>query len=160
MSPTYSVCESCGYINGEVNTCPKCGKETEIYSRITGYYRPVKNWNAGKTEEFKQRKTYDLNKSKLHGKDYYEDTKEEISKCDNPDKLMLFGTKTCPNCKMAKELLKKAKMEYEWVDAEENKDLTINLGVKQAPTLVVVLDNNVERINNLSNIKKYIEEHK
>ena len=73
MSPTYSVCESCGYINGEVNTCPKCGKETEIYSRITGYYRPVKNWNAGKTEEFKQRKTYDLNKSKLHGKDYYED---------------------------------------------------------------------------------------
>lgn len=160
MSPTYSVCESCGYINGEVNTCPKCGKETEIYSRITGYYRPVKNWNAGKTEEFKQRKTYDLNKSKLNGKDYYEDTKEEISKCDNPDKLMLFGTKTCPNCKMAKELLKKAKMEYEWVDAEENKDLTINLGVKQAPTLVVVLDNNVERISNLSNIKKYIEEHK
>ena len=160
MSPTYSVCESCGYINGEVNTCPKCGKETEIYSRITGYYRPVKNWNTGKTEEFKQRKTYDLNKSKLHGKDYYEDTKEEISKCDNPDKLMLFGTKTCPNCKMAKELLKKAKMEYEWVDAEENKDLTINLGVKQAPTLVAVKDNNVERINNLSNIKKYIEEHK
>ena len=79
---------------------------------------------------------------------------------DNPDKLMLFGTKTCPNCKMAKELLKKAKMEYEWVDAEENKDLTINLGVKQAPTLVAVKDNNVERINNLSNIKKYIEEHK
>ena len=68
ISPTYSVCESCGYINGEVNTCPKCGKETEIYSRITGYYRPVKNWNAGKTEEFKQRKTYDLNKSKLNDK--------------------------------------------------------------------------------------------
>ena len=49
ISPTYSVCPNDGYISGEVWKCPKCGAETEVYSRITGYYRPVKNWNAGKT---------------------------------------------------------------------------------------------------------------
>lgn len=58
ISPTYSVCPNDGYISGEVYKCPKCGAVTEVYSRITGYYRPVKNWNAGKTQEFKDRKTY------------------------------------------------------------------------------------------------------
>ena len=52
ISPTYSVCKDHGYITGEVYKCPKCGCETEVYSRITGYYRPIKNWNAGKTKEF------------------------------------------------------------------------------------------------------------
>jgi ribonucleoside-triphosphate reductase len=59
LSPTYSVCSEHGYITGEVYTCPKCGKPTETYSRITGYYRPVQHWNNGKQEEFKQRETYD-----------------------------------------------------------------------------------------------------
>jgi ribonucleoside-triphosphate reductase len=58
ISPTYSVCSTHGYLVGEVKTCPKCHKECEIYSRITGYYRPVKNWNNGKVEEFKDRKEY------------------------------------------------------------------------------------------------------
>ena len=151
LSPTYSVCSEHGYITGEVYTCPKCGKETEVYSRITGYYRPVKNWNIGKTEEFKMRKVYDLSTSKLKE----ECTNEEIIK---EDKIMLFGTNACPNCKMAKEFLKKAKIDYEWVNAEENVELTKDLGVKQAPTLVIIKNNNVEKIANLSNIKKYTEE--
>jgi anaerobic ribonucleoside-triphosphate reductase/glutaredoxin len=58
MSPTYSVCPNHGYIAGEVYKCPVCGAETEVYSRITGYYRPLKNWNAGKTQEFHDRRTY------------------------------------------------------------------------------------------------------
>ena len=65
MSPTYSVCANHGYLAGEVYTCPICGKPTEVYSRITGYYRPVQNWNVGKSEEFKERKTYNIISSKL-----------------------------------------------------------------------------------------------
>ena len=65
MSPTYSVCRDHGYITGEVYQCPHCGKPTEVYSRITGYYRPIQNWNVGKTEEFKNRRTYVLENSNL-----------------------------------------------------------------------------------------------
>ncbi|MBR6404560.1 MAG: ribonucleoside triphosphate reductase, partial [Lachnospiraceae bacterium] len=64
MSPTYSVCRTHGYIAGEVTKCPECGAVTEIYSRITGYYRPVQNWNDGKTQEFKDRKVYDIGASR------------------------------------------------------------------------------------------------
>ena len=60
ISPTYSVCPNHGYIAGEVKECPKCKSTCEVYSRITGYYRPVKNWNNGKQEEFKDRKTYNV----------------------------------------------------------------------------------------------------
>ena len=58
LSPTYSVCADHGYLSGEQYTCPHCGKKTEVYSRITGYYRPVQNWNDGKSQEYKDRKTY------------------------------------------------------------------------------------------------------
>ena len=147
ISPTYSVCKNHGYITGEVTKCPKCGEETEVYSRITGYYRPVKNWNDGKAQEYKKRKLYDVKNSKL---------KEE--QCE--DQVLLFGTKTCPNCKMAKTLLEKAKVDYKFVDAEENVDMTKKYNVKQAPTLVIVHGEEVNNIVNLSNIKKHIEEFK
>ena len=65
MSPTYSVCKNHGYIAGEVYECPCCHEETEVYSRITGYYRPVKNWNDGKSQEFADRVEYDLAHSHL-----------------------------------------------------------------------------------------------
>lgn len=149
LSPTYSVCKNHGYILGEVWTCPDCGQETEVYSRITGYYRPVKNWNDGKAKEYKMRKVYDLNHSCMH-KDHKE--------CK--DEILLFGTKTCPNCKVAKTLLDKAKVKYRYVDAEEDVNLTKELMVKQAPTLVIIKDGVKENINNLSNIKKYIEDLK
>ena len=60
LSPTYSICAEHGYLEGEQYTCPICGNKTEVYSRITGYYRPVQNWNDGKLEEFKMRKVYDI----------------------------------------------------------------------------------------------------
>ena len=66
MSPTYSVCRNHGYISGEEYTCPDCGTATEVYSRITGYYRPVQNWNDGKSQEYKDRKVYDIGNSKLN----------------------------------------------------------------------------------------------
>ena len=172
LSPIYSVCRKHGYISGEVKKCPICGEETEIYSRITGYYRPVKNWNDGKAQEYKDRKSYDIGTSKLTKKNnecgcnldtnkvdsIIEEDKEIVEKRNEyQNKIMLFGTKTCPNCKIAKTLLEKANIAYSWVDAEENKDLTKYYDVKQAPTLVIVNDENmVEKIVNLSNIKKYI----
>lgn len=58
LSPTYSICKEHGYLVGEVDTCPHCQKSTEIYSRITGYYRPVMNWNVGKAQEYKERLEY------------------------------------------------------------------------------------------------------
>lgn len=63
ISPTYSVCPDHGYLSGEQYVCPHCGKEAEVYSRITGYYRPIRNWNDGKQQEFKDRTEYtSLNK--------------------------------------------------------------------------------------------------
>ncbi|MCK4306621.1 ribonucleoside triphosphate reductase [candidate division WOR-3 bacterium] len=58
ITPTFSICQEHGYIAGEHFECPKCGAATEVYSRVVGYYRPVTNWNKGKQEEFKERKTY------------------------------------------------------------------------------------------------------
>ena len=147
MSPIYSVCKNHGYIAGEVKKCSKCGEETEVYSRITGYYRPVKNWNDGKSQEYKHRKAYDMKCSNLKEK-----------KCE--DGIMLFGTKTCPNCKLAEKLLDKAKVNYTFVDAEEKPELAKKYSVKQAPTLVIVNKGKFETIANLSNIKKHVEEFK
>ncbi len=65
LSPTYSICPDHGYITGEHSKCPICGKQTEVYSRITGYYRPIQNWNSGKSQEFRDRKVYDISTSRL-----------------------------------------------------------------------------------------------
>lgn len=158
LSPTYSICKTHGYISGEVYKCPECGETTEVYSRITGYYRPVQNWNDGKTQEFKDRKLYDLGTSTL---------KKEPKAVDNiqaPDveiasikDVLLFTTKTCPNCKMAKAMLDKAGIEYKVIDADENADKAKSFGIMQAPTLVISDGDNFEKISNLSNIKKYTQ---
>ncbi len=160
MSPTYSVCKNHGYIQGEVWTCPTCGSETEVYSRITGYYRPVKNWNDGKSKEYQMRKEYDLKKSSAPHTCSCENNCECDSKCECTDGIMLFGTKTCPNCEMAKKVLDKAKIKYKFIDAEEEVELTKSLKIKQAPTLVVVKDGEATLICNVSNIKKYVQENK
>ena len=158
ISPTYSICKTHGYITGEVNKCPKCGAETEVYSRITGYYRPVKNWNDGKSQEYKCRKLYDINASHEINKKDSEcaNKKETKKKNEEKDSLILFGTKTCPNCKMAIKLLDDKKIKYTKVDAEEDAELTKKFGVKQAPTLIEIKNNEVTKITNLSNIKKYV----
>ena len=160
ISPTYSVCKNHGYITGEVYKCPICGEDTEVYSRITGYYRPVKNWNDGKSKEFEMRKEYSLDNCEKKVEKVKEEAKKAsakaILKSDAKDGLLLFGTKTCPNCKMAKKLLDKKHITYEFVDAEDMPDMTKQFGVKKAPTLVVN-GKNQELIENLSNIKKYVE---
>ena len=161
MSPTYSVCAEHGYLSGEEDVCPICGKPTEVYSRITGYYRPVQNWNKGKAQEFKDRKTYSFQGlgeklEKLHRMDIPEAEKTEIV-VDNDAKRILFTTKTCPNCKIVKEMLNKKNLGYEIIDAEENEDLVNRFGITQAPTLVVMGDSNsFDKFANASNIIKYI----
>lgn len=162
LSPTYSVCSEHGYIAGEVYKCPHCGKATEVYSRITGYYRPVQNWNVGKTEEFKERKTYDVPHSRLtHSgpiNPQASHNDNSISPADNTaDELLLFTTKTCPNCRIAKAALDKAGMKYQVIDAEENMDLCRKYGIVQAPTLVSVSNGTATVITNASQIKAFAE---
>ena len=157
LSPTYSVCKEHGYIAGEHFTCPKCGKKAEVYSRITGYYRPVQNWNDGKTQEYKNRKLYDIDNSclkKVHS------SIVTVSRDDVEIKPMegvkyLFTTKTCPNCRMAKEMLKGEAVQI--IDAEENPELVKKYGIMQAPTLVIVDGARTKKYVNASNIKKYVD---
>lgn len=161
ISPTYSVCKDHGYIAGEQFTCPECGRNTEVYSRITGYYRPVQNWNDGKSQEFKDRVVYDVAHSHLKSERTVSHTVADCACVDKTSanaKIMLFTTKTCPNCKVAYSLLDKANIGYEKIDAEDDRALTEQYGVKQAPTLVIADGDRFESFTNLSNIKKFIEQ--
>ena len=169
MSPTYSICTEHGYLNGELYKCPHCGKTTEVYSRITGYYRPVQAWNDGKSQEFKERRTYNIDRSnELHpeiniGTDGVRTVNAitpqvEKEQSGVADGVLLFATKTCPNCKMAAMFLEKAGIPFEKVYADENVELVERFGIKQAPTLVVVENGcEAEKAVNLSNIRKYID---
>ena len=166
MSPTYSICKNDGYLAGEQKVCPKCGEATEVYSRITGYYRPVQNWNDGKTQEFKQRRTYDIGRSRLHGVRHAEaaaqspagEAKAEVSApaAEKPSQAILFARVTCPNCRIAEAQLTKAGFPFEKRIAEENVDLVKQYGVKGAPTLVVVSGDKVEKFYGVPEIKQYL----
>ena len=178
LSPTYSVCGSHGYLPGEQKKCPVCGGATETYSRITGYYRPVQNWNDGKTQEFKDRQLYNPDHFSLHEKVESMITETELPKI-NPaitpasaavtpasaaaaaakildGKAMLFTTKTCPNCKLARSILDADQFNYEMIDAEDNAELSRQFDIHQAPTLVVIKQGKIETISTVSNIKKYV----
>ena len=163
LSPTYSVCQNHGYIAGEYFTCPHCGEKTEVYSRITGYYRPVQNWNDGKSQEYKDRKVYDIANSKLRrGVD--DEALSDSCGCTPviipapaEEKTYLFTTATCPNCKIACALLDKEGVAYEKILASaENADLVAKYGIKQAPTLVVTVDGKTEKFVGVSDIKKFL----
>ncbi|MCI8512040.1 MAG: ribonucleoside triphosphate reductase [Lachnospiraceae bacterium] len=188
LSPTYSICKEHGYLTGEHFTCPNCGEKAEVYSRITGYYRPVQNWNDGKTQEYKERKLYDVGNSVLKRPERTsaEEQKQEETarqaaarKAKPQEKTavrmetipadkrqgfaagngaFLFTTKTCPNCRIAKEFLKNE--EYKVVDAEENPEISDAYGIMQAPTLVVIKDGEVKKFVNATNIKRYVESKK
>ncbi len=160
ISPTYSVCKNHGYIAGEVYTCPDCGEKTEVYSRITGYYRPVQNWNDGKAQEYKERKVYSQDKlTKKSPIDRSAEAKAEkaTEACTCENKAILFATPTCPNCKAAAMFLDKAGIGYEKLMANDNPDLVALYEIKQAPTLVIISDGKVEKFANLSNIKAFTE---
>ena len=158
LSPTYSICREHGYIAGEVYKCPDCGNKTEVYSRITGYYRPVQNWNDGKTQEFKERRVYDMGKSSLvHKHTVKRGTLATTPVSAKEKRTLLFTTKTCPNCRMAGVFLDDANIRFETVDAEENAELARKFDVQSAPTLVVVDGGAINKYINASDIKKFAE---
>ena len=175
LSPTYSVCRNHGYIAGEAFKCPDCGNKTEVYSRITGYYRPVQNWNDGKSQEYKDRKVYDATASmnrrfspnvptqeqkvaaELQAADIQIDVETPAASEVAFDKLILFTTETCPNCRMAKTFLDRAGLQYDVVVATQNPDLTRKYGIRQAPTLVAVSGMTAEKVVNVSNIRAFID---
>ena len=180
LSPTYSVCKEHGYIAGEHFICPTCGKKAEVYSRITGYYRPVQNWNDGKAQEYKNRTVYDILHSGAPAVKPVEAEKKEEQpavggkhatrtmvtmtkddvKIQHPDTVKyLFTTSTCPNCKIAKKMLAEAEEEYQLIDAEKNPELVSRYGIMQAPTLVVIEGDETKKYVNASNIQKYVEEN-
>ena len=170
ISPTYSVCRNHGYLSGEVYTCPHCGEKTEVYSRITGYYRPVQNWNDGKAQEFKDRKVYDLGRSKLRraGAAGCQVTAPQKA-AEKPEgkpagkaagELLLFTTRTCPNCRQAEQLLKKAGMDYQKVVAEEKPDMASRYEIRQAPTLVADRDGGAVKLVGLGSVRQFINENR
>lgn len=168
MSPTYSVCKDHGYITGEVYECPICGNKTEVYSRITGYYRPVQNWNDGKSQEFKDRKVYDIANSHLKrtapvAEAAAAEAPAEACACTrdvtNPgEQVLLFATKTCPNCKQAEKLLEEAGIAYTKILAEENPELATAHGIRQAPTLVVAGDQPAKLVG-LGGVRKFLNDY-
>lgn len=167
LSPTYSICKSHGYLAGEHFTCPICKQKAEVYSRITGYYRPVQNWNEGKLQEYKDRVTYDTGKSVLKKEPVSmrpverveaESQNESGEGLKKKPQLYLFATRTCPNCRTAKEFLKG--VDYQIIDAEEHPELAEKFGIMQAPTLVLVRDGMVQKFANASNIRRFAEEVK
>ncbi len=163
MSPTYSVCAEHGYLTGEQFTCPICGRKAEVYSRITGYYRPVQNWNAGKTQEYRERLEYNLGRSVLTHAGPQElscpisepvDAQSETPSAR--ERAILFATPTCPNCKIACQYLDRAAYPYEKLMAGENAELAKKYGVKQAPTLIVPDGEGFEKIAGAGAIKQYL----
>jgi len=160
ISPTYSVCSTHGYLTGEHFKCPICGSDAEVYSRITGYYRPVQNWNDGKAQEYKNRRLYDIEKSRKmpvsNGRYSVSQLEQEGSGTDMSDGLYLFTTKTCPNCNIAKEFLKG--ISYTLIDAEENMELAQKYNILQAPTLLDVRNGAARKYTNVSEIKKFVDE--
>ena len=162
MSPTYSICQEHGYLSGEHSVCPQCGKTCEVWSRITGYYRPVQNWNDGKVQEYQDRQEYDLERSHLEGRRLC-DREENISSPADPvpsfqmeDGLFLFTTDTCPNCIIAKRGLDAAGLSYSVLNVSEHRDLAEQYQICQAPTLIVRQGNHEEKLDNLSLIRSYV----
>jgi len=166
LSPTYSVCKDHGYIAGEQQTCPICGSKTEVYSRITGYYRPVQNWNDGKAQEFKDRKVYDIGRSRLSHtgplrRPEWQPAEAVPAEAATAvgESLRLFATRTCPNCRQAEKLLQEAGIPFTKVLAEENAELAGALGIRQAPTLVAGSDEDPVKMVGLGAVRRYISEH-
>lgn len=166
ISPTYSICRNHGYISGEHFTCPECGEDAEVYSRITGYYRPVQNWNAGKTQEYKERKEYDIENSVLtherltrNANDGENSGADENVSLNEENRTMIFATNTCPNCRIAYGYLDKAGVDYEKLIADENAELVEKYQITQAPTLVVNSGGKVCKYTGAGEIRKFVMEH-
>ncbi|SCX98834.1 ribonucleoside triphosphate reductase [Butyrivibrio sp. INlla14] len=177
MSPTYSVCKNHGYLSGEQKVCPHCGEKTEVYSRITGYYRPVANWNDGKAQEYKDRKVYDIGRSVLKHEKAISNSEQiqsgssfaeaaikksnkdaSINALNVDEAVMLFKTQTCPNCRIAGMMLDKAGIQYKELDADENPELVEKYNIMQAPTLIIQSKDAFQKLNGVSDIKGWLGE--
>lgn len=171
LSPTYSICKNHGYLVGEHFICDKCHEETEVYSRITGYYRPVKNWNEGKTQEYNDRKEYipyehmdnvinlHLDEKTLGSVSHKEtqcECSHDLEHHEQESKIYLFTTPTCPNCIIAKNMLKDKNIDFETVNAVENLDMAREYGIVQAPTLISISENNISKYTGVADIKKML----
>jgi ribonucleoside-triphosphate reductase len=159
ISPTYSVCREHGYISGEHFKCPKCGKDAEVYSRITGYYRPVQNWNAGKTKEYQDRKVYDVASSMT--KHSFGTHKADACACGEektaaPDGITLFATAACPKCRVVMTMLENRNLPYTKKLVEENEDEARALGLRQAPTLIVTKNGESVKYETMTDIREYL----
>ncbi|MBE6368714.1 MAG: ribonucleoside triphosphate reductase [Lentisphaerae bacterium] len=162
MSPTYSICQKHGYIAGEAFKCPVCEGKTEVYSRITGYYRPVQNWNDGKSQEYKDRKVYNASMAlkkefELQAEKQPVEARKLESTPNVAEKLILFTTTTCPKCPTAKSFLDKSQREYSVVVSDQDRETAAKYGIRQAPTLVVQRGEDFDKYVDLSEIRKYIE---
>lgn len=161
LSPTYSVCKEHGYLSGEQFTCPHCGKNAEVYSRITGYYRPVQNWNAGKSQEFVERKVYDISASHLDKHQVKTTPAAQTTACEVPVSeeisASLFTTPTCPNCRVAGQMLDKSGIQYDTFVSTEHKERAMAFGIKQAPTLVIEQAGEVQKYIGVSDIKRFLQ---
>jgi len=146
LSPTYSICKNHGYLTGEQYECSDCGETTEVYSRITGYYRPVQNWNAGKTQEFKARKVYDVGSGAAKP--------EETESSDY--KIMLITTEQCPNCVTVQTFMNDAKIQYDVIEVSKNPEVVSMYSVRSAPTLVVKNGKEFNTYANESNIRAFV----
>lgn len=158
MSPTYSVCAEHGYIAGESFTCPKCGAKTEVYSRITGYYRPIQNWNDGKAQEYKDRLEYEKLSTKVKSKEVVVE-KQEVKNDDLPNGYYLLTTKTCPNCKRAKDMLERKNVPYIAIDVDSEPSIALKFNVMQAPTLISIDGVNWAKYPGIGNIVDYLRKY-
>ena len=160
MSPTYSVCRNHGYLSGEVYVCPECGEKTEVYSRITGYYRPVQNWNDGKAQEFKDRQVYNIGRSRLTHQGPRQvltaETQAEPAKAaaesavqapaaapvQQPSVVQESAVPTmyvkdhCPKCKGAEQYFRLNRITYNQINCSQNMDIARELNITQTPTII------------------------
>ena len=167
MSPTYSICSAHGYLAGEVKACPVCGGATETYSRITGYYRPIKNWNDGKSQEFKDRQTYEIETSTMRPRtatvtvtDTEKATPELLPLENGTMKPMLFTTHTCPKCKVVKAMFDEQSFDYDLIYADDQPELAQKLEIVNVPTLAIPTTDGVNKYTDIPAIRQYMNDCK